>query len=101
MADWLQPLNKLKLQKAFRAKAPQVALKVEGGEQVFTCEYYTDDTEPYGHRRKVLVSPRKPAPERFSEFVPMGRFDISNALHSEWLTGVGVDTAAGTTVTST
>lgn len=89
--DWLQPLNKLKLQKAFKVKAPQVTLKVEGGEQVFTCVYYTDPTAAVGHTRKVVVRPTKQ--EGFSEFVPMGRFDLKTVLHSEWLTGQEVKSA--------
>lgn len=87
MTDWLQPLNKLTLQKAFRSKAPQVTLKTSNGSQVFNCEYYTDKTADVGHTRKVLVKPAQPVPEGCNEFVPMGRFDIKDCLHSEWLTG--------------
>lgn len=92
MADWLNPLNKLKLQIAFKSKAPQVLLQIGNSPrtsktQLFDIEYYTDKTEPTGHTRKAAVRPAQPVPNGMSPYVPMGRFDLKTVLHSEWLVG--------------
>lgn len=70
--NWLNPMNKIRFQAAFRKKAPQVTL-LNG--QKFSLDY--TDT-------KVSVHPI-PTPDYPSQFIPMGTFDLKKVRDALWL----------------
>lgn len=71
--NWLNPLNKLKLQAAFRKKAPQVTLR---SGQKLSLDYTEKD--------KVKLHPI-PTVAYPDPYVPMGVMDLRTVLDNAWL----------------
>jgi hypothetical protein len=77
--DWLNPLNRIRIQNAVRAKSPKVQLT---NGRVFLLNYKR-------YKDKVFISPEHKVSiadnELDSNLVPRGTFDIGTISDPEWL----------------
>lgn len=89
MPDWLNPLNKLKFQAAFRSKAPQVMVSGGNGTDCDKPETGMDmrlvfDLDYKSKPGMVIVRP-VPNCANPSPFVPMGIFELKKVTDALWL----------------
>lgn len=71
MTDWLDPLNRIAFQRAFKTREPQVQLR--DGREFILSYIYQKNEHP-----KVLVTPK-------SGLVPMGTFNLNVVTDPLWL----------------
>jgi hypothetical protein len=78
--EWLNPLNRMIWQRAFKAKSPTMTLR---NGQKFSISY--DD---HGRKGKVWVAiiPGHQKPD-FDPFTPCGWFDYEEVVHPTWVSG--------------
>lgn len=81
MTDWLNPLNRIRIQNAVRSKAPQVQLMLPH-HRLFNVDYSRENG-------KVQISPDRlvsiAESDLDSNLIPRGTFDIATITDAEWL----------------
>lgn len=74
MSDWLSPLNRIRFQRAFKSKAPQVELDNGMNMKIIYL----------GNKVRVKPIPNDQWP---SSFVPCGTWPLKTVTHVAWIEG--------------